>query len=181
MSAKRTTPILIAVLVACLGLAAAAQAQTTKVAVINSQQAFLTSTEGKKATAQLQDMENKLKADLSRMDNEIKATETKINTQRMTLSNEAMIQLQSELDRKTTARKRREEDGAREGQQFQINLMNRMRGEMISIIEGLAKEKGFDLILDLGQSGVVYFNPVLDVTEEVIRRYDASKATAPKK
>jgi outer membrane protein len=180
MSIRKIAYPLIAVLV--LGLTAGAYAQqTTKAGVINSQQAFTASTEGKKAQAQLLDQENKIKSDLARLDAEIKTLETKLTTQRMTLSNEAALQVQSDLDRKTTARKRREEDGAREAQQLQISLIQRIRGEMVGIIEGLAKERGLDLILDLGASGIVFFNPAMDITDEVIRRYDAAKAAAPKK
>ena len=182
MSARKTVGILIAVCVAGLGFTAAAQAQQpTKIGVINSQQAFTASAEGKKAQNQLMDLENKLKSDLSRLDNEIKALETKLTTQRMTLSNETAIQLQSDLERKTTARKRREEDGGREGQQLQMTLIQKIRGEMVGVIDGLAKEKGLDLILDLAESGTVFFNPTIDITDEVIRRYDAAKAAAPKK
>jgi outer membrane protein len=165
-----------------LGLAVGAQAQQTmKTGVINSQQAFTASAEGKKAQAQLQDQENKVKSDLARLDAEIKALQTKLSTQRMTLSNEAALQIQSDLDRKTTARKRREEDGGREAQQLQISLIQRIRGEMVGVIEGLAKERGLDLILDLAASGIVFFNPTMDITDEVIRRYDAAMAAAPKK
>lgn len=180
MSIRKFVYPLIAILV--LGFAAGAQAQQTlKIGVINSQQAFTASAEGKKAQAQLQDQENRIKSDLARLDTEIKALDAKLSTQRMTLSNEAALQVQSDLDKKTTARKRREEDGAREAQQLQISLVQRIRGEMVGIIEGLAKEKGLDLILDLGASGIVYFNPTMDLTDEIIRRYDAVKATAPKK
>ncbi len=179
MSFRKYAFPLIAVLVLGFGAAAYAQ-QPTKIGVINSQEAFTASAEGKKAQAQLMAQDNKIKSDLARLDAEIKSLETKLTTQRMTLSNEAALQIQSDLDRKTTARKRREEDGAREAQQLQIALIQKIRGEMVGIIEGLAKEKGLDLILDLGASGVVFFNPALDVTAEVIRRYDASKAAAPK-
>ncbi len=180
MSARKIAKPLIAVL--ALGLAAAAYAQqTTKIGVINSQQAFTASTEGKKAQAQLQDQENKIKSDLARIDAEIKTLETKLSTQRMTLSNDAAVQIQSDLERKTTARKRREEDGTREAQQLQLNLIQRIRNEMVGIIDGLAKERGLDLILDLGASGIVFFNPALDLTDEVIRRYDAAKTATPKK
>jgi outer membrane protein len=180
MSVRKIAYSLIAILV--LGCAAGAYAQqTTKAGVINSQQAFTASVEGKKAQAQLLDQENKIKSDLARLDTEIKTLETKLTTQRMTLSNEAALQIQSDLDKKTTTRKRREEDGTREAQQLQISLVQKIRGDMVGLIEALAKEKGLDLVLDLGASGIVFFNPALDITDEVIRRYDAAKAAAPKK
>jgi hypothetical protein len=37
------------------------------------------------------------------------------------------------------------------------------------------------MIFDLAKSGAVYFNPVVDITEEVIKKYDASKAAATKR
>jgi len=47
------------------------------------------------------------------------------------------------------------------------------------IIEQVRIDKGLDLIFDLTRSGTVYFNPALDLTDEVVRRYDASKTAAP--
>jgi len=159
--------------------AAAGLAQTPlKVAVVNSQRAFELSAEGKRIAAQLQERDAKIKSDLQKMDDAIRALETRLNTQRLTLTQEAGIQLQSEIDRKTTDRKRAEEDGGREWQQLQVNLITKMRGDMVVLIEGIAKEKGYDLVLDLAASGTVYFNPAIEITDEVVRRYDTSKATS---
>lgn len=172
---RRATLIVLSI----LALAAAGFAQTAiKIGVVNSQRAFELSAEGKRIAAQLQERDAKIKSDLQKMDDAIRALETRLNTQRLTLTNEAGIQLQSEIERKTTERKRAEEDGAREWQQLQVNLITKMRGEMVSLVEGVAKEKGFDLVLDLAASGTVYYNPAIEITDEVVRRYDTSKATA---
>ena len=179
MTTRKMAAPLIALFV--LSFAAAGFAQQLKVGVVNSQNAFNTSLEGKKAQAQLQDKDNKIKADLAKLDNEIKQLQTKLSTQQMTLTNEAAVQIQSDIDKKTTSRKRMEEDATRDMQQIQYALIQRIRGEMVGIIEAIAKEKGYDLVLDLGASGIVFFNPTIDITEEVIKRYDATKAAAPKK
>lgn len=42
-------------------------------------------------------------------------------------------------------------------------------------VEGVAKNKEFRLVLDLSTTGVWYFDSSLDITNEVIRRYDAAK------
>jgi len=179
MTIRKMAAPLIALFV--LGFAAAGFAQQVKVGVVNSQNAFNTSLEGKKAQGQLQDKDNKIKADLAKLDNEIKQLQTKLSTQQMTLTNEAAVQIQSDIDKKTTARKRLEEDATRDMQQVKYALIQRIRGEMVGIIEAIAKEKGYDLVLDLGASGIVFFNPTIDITDEVIKRYDATKAAAPKK
>jgi Skp family chaperone for outer membrane proteins len=48
---------------------------------------------------------------------------------------------------------------------------------VIPIIEGLGKERNLEIIFDLANSGAVFVNPMIDLTEEVIKRYNASKAT----
>ena len=169
---------LIALAAAVLIPAASASAQTSKLGVINSQVAFQNSAEGKRAATQFQAREDKVKADLARLDNDLRALETRLNTQRMTLSNEALLQLQGDIERKTTERKRTEEDAGKDMQQLQMNLIQKIRNEMIVIINQLAVERGFDLVLDVAASGIVYFNQGIDITDEVVRRYDATK-TAP--
>jgi outer membrane protein len=154
--------------------------QTGKIGVLNSQAVLERSAEGKKVIAQLQDRDKKGQSDLARLDNEIKQLETKLTTQRLTLTDEAAMQINSDLERKRTDQKRLSEDHVREMQELQYRLFNKVQGELIPIIEGLGKEKGMDIIFDLQKSGAVYFSPVIDVTEEVIKRYDASKAAPAK-
>jgi outer membrane protein len=50
---------------------------------------------------------------------------------------------------------------------------------MVTVIEAFRKEQGYDLVLDLGTSGVVTLNPAIEITDEIVRRYDATKAAAP--
>ncbi|MGA2361300.1 MAG: OmpH family outer membrane protein [Candidatus Aminicenantales bacterium] len=153
--------------------------QTVKIVVVNSARAFERSAEGKKAIAQLQQRDAKIKADIQSKEDAIRALESRLNTGRMTMTQDALLALQVDIDKKSTERKRYEEDGARDFAQFRDNLVARIRAEMVTIIIALRKEKGYELVLDLASSGVVDFDPALDVTDEVIRRYDASKAAAP--
>ena len=154
--------------------------QTGKIGVINSQMVLEKSVEGKRAITQLQDKDKKSQSDLAKLDNEIKQLEAKLSTQRLTLTDEAAMQINSDLEKKKTDQKRLSEDAVREIQELQYRLFNKVQGELIPIIEGLGKEKGMDVIFDLAKSGAVYFNPIIDLTDDVIRRYDASKAAPAK-
>ncbi len=127
--------------------------------------------------AQLQDKDKSNSSKISTMDEKIRELETKLNTQRLTLTQESILQLTSELERKRTERKRFAEDSLRELQELRFRLFTKVQDEVIPIIEGLGKERNLDIIFDLANSGAVYINPTIDLTEEVIRRYDASKAT----
>ena len=166
-------------LILLAAVASFAQQQAYKIGIINSAKAFETSSEGKKAYAQFQERDNKIKTDLQRQDDAIRALENRMTTGRLTMTQEALIATQADHDKKQTERKRYEEDATRDFQTFQQNVVQKIRNEMVTIIEALSKERGFDLVLDLATSGVVTFYPAIDITDEVVKRYDASKVSAP--
>jgi len=68
------------------------------------------------------------------------------------------------------------EDANRDMQELQQRLFLKIQSEVMPVIAKLGQEKGIDLILDLRASGVLYFNPAIDLTDEVIKRYDAGKS-----
>jgi Skp family chaperone for outer membrane proteins len=171
-----TMVLLAAVMVVMCGLLV--QAQTIKVGIVNSQEILEKSIEGKKAIAQLEEKNRKTQQDLAKLDDQIRQLETKLNTQGLTMTQEAIISLSADLDRKRTERQRMAEDATKDMQELQQRLYLKIQNEVMPIINKLGQEKGLDLILDLRASGVLYFNPVVDLTSEVIRRYDATKTPA---
>jgi Skp family chaperone for outer membrane proteins len=150
--------------------------QAIKIGIVNSQQVLEDSIEGKKIMAQLEEKDKQNREALTKLDDEIRRLETKLSTQRLTLTQEAMAQLSSDIERKRTERKRFTEDTYSEMQELTGRLFNRIQNELLPIIEQIGKEKNMDLIFDLARSGTIYFNPVIDLTPDVIKAYDASKA-----
>jgi len=169
-------------LVGTAALAAGLTAQTVvKIGVLDSQRVLETSAEGKRAIAQLEDRNKKLQAEVVKLNDQIKSLEGRLSTQRLTLTPEAAQAINADLVRKQTEQKRLSEDAGRELQELQFKLLNKIQAELIPLIEALGKEKDLDIIFDLAKSGAVYFKPTADLTDEVIRRYDASKAAPPAK
>ena len=150
--------------------------QPTKIGVINSQEVLQKSTEGIEVMARMQEKDQSNQTKLTKLDEEIRQLETKLNTQRLTLTQESIIQLTSDLERKRTERKRFAEDSLRELQELRFRLFNKVQNEVLPIIEEIGKERNLDIIFDLTNSGAVYFSPTIDITAEVIKKYDASKA-----
>ncbi len=178
MNRVRTiAPFIILFILAIAGVSYAQQ--VTKIAIINSQKAFETSLEGKKALGQLQDLDTKIKANLQKMDDAIRLLENRLNTGRLTMTNDALLGIQADIDKKTTERKRYEEDQNRDAQALANNQIQKIRTEMVAVIEALAKERGLELVLDTATSGVVTASPAIDITDEVVRRYDQTKAATP--
>ena len=154
--------------------------QPNKIGVIDSQQVLEKSAEGKKVLAQLEDKNKRNQDRLTKQDEDIRRIETELNTQRLTLTQEALMQKNTDLERKRTERKRTAEDLYREMNELTQRLFARIQNELLPIIEQIGKEKGLDIIFDLGKSGAVYFNPAVNLTADVIKRYDESKVPTKK-
>jgi outer membrane protein len=177
MSLRNTSKIVLIPLFLAVLVTLGYSQQAFKIGVVNSQDVLEKSAEGKRVMAQIQDKDKQNQDRLSALDEEIRNLETRLNTQRLTLTNEAMMQLTSDLEKKRTERKRYAEDSLREMQEFTGRLFQRVQNELLPIIEQLGKDRNLDLIFDLARSGAIYFNPTIDLTQEVITRYDASKAS----
>jgi Skp family chaperone for outer membrane proteins len=149
---------------------------TKNVAVIDSQKAFEKSNEGQKIISQLQAKDHEIQLELAKIDDQIQDLETRLNMQKFTLKDEAKQKIIFNLDKLRVERKRYEEDSVKEYRQLQFRLYNRLRSEVLPIIETVAREQGFAIVFDLSGSSVAYFDPVFDITAEVIKRYNASKA-----
>ncbi len=158
------------------GLASLSYAQQLKIGVVNSSEVLERSAEGKKVLARLQDLDKQNQARISKLDTEIQQLQAQINTQRLTLTQEALSQKVADLDRKQTQRKRDAEDAYANMTETSNRLLQRIQDELLPIVTQLGKEKALDVIFDLGKSGAVYFNPTIDLTADVIKRYDAAKA-----
>jgi outer membrane protein len=173
----RTIALVAAAAVGFAGSIAAQEA--SKLGVINSQDILDKSVEGQRVLAQLQAADKKYTETITRLDDQIKQLQNRLSTQRLTLTPDAAAALQLDIQKKQTERQRTAEDAARAMQELQARTLDQLQREILPIIEQFRKEKGFDVIFDLGKSGVVFMSPALDLTAEILRRYDALKAAPP--
>ncbi len=152
--------------------------QSPKIAAVDVQKTFEQSAEGKSVISQLRQKEQTIMGELEKLDKQILTLETKLNTQKLTLTDEAQQKLAFELESARIQRKRAEEDSTKEFQRLQFTLVSRLRSEVYSVIQNYAREQQIGLIFDLSApAGVIYCEPALDITSEIIRRYDAAKAS----
>jgi Skp family chaperone for outer membrane proteins len=158
-----------------LALTASAWAQN-KIGIVNSQDVLEKSAEGKRVLARLQDADKQNQAKVATLDDQIRRIQTELSTQRITMTEEAILQKSADLERKNTERKRIAEDAYSSMQEMSQRLLGKLQSELIPIVEQIGKEKGLDIVFDLKNSGAVYWSPTVDLTAEVIKRYDASKA-----
>lgn len=174
--------IALVALVATAVISALALAQEGgKLGTINSQEVLEKSVEGKKAIAQLQAADKKYSDEIAQLDDQIKQLQNRLTAQRLTLTPEAAAGIQADIQKKQTDRQRKVEDATQSMQQLQATMLSQIQSDLMPIIEQLRKDKNLDLIFDVTKGGTVFSNSSLDLTQEVIRRYDALKPAPPVK
>lgn len=157
-----------------------AQQTTRVVGVVNSADVLQKSIEGKNILARLEDKNKADQTKLANMDEDIRQIENRLTTQRLTLTNEVLMSMSSDLEKKRTDRKRFAEDSSRDYEELWGRLSNKLQSEVVPIIEQIGKEMNLEVIFDLARGNIIYVSPSVDLTAEVIKRYDASKAPTKK-
>jgi outer membrane protein len=155
--------------------------EASKLGMINSQEILDKSVEGQRVLAQLQAADKKYTESITRLDDQIKQLQNRLSAQRLTLTVDAAAGIQADIQKKQMERQRTAEDAARGMQELQAATSIQLQTQLRPIIEQLRKDKGLDVVFDLVKSGTVFVSPSLDLTAEVIRRYDALKAAPPAK
>ena len=182
-------------LLAALAAAGTALAQdaakSPKVAVIDMSRVSAESLLGKSYAAQLEKLQNDINAEatkkqteLGKMDAAVKALQDELEKQGAVLSQEARDRKQQEIVRKGRERQAFLEDGQGEinrmrerAQQQAQSINNEFQLKVRPIVEQVAKDKGYDLVLD---SQVAYtINKDYDITRDVIVKADEAEKTKP--
>ena len=84
------------------------------------------------------------------------------------------------MQNKKTEQKRFAEDAQNEARMKQQTEFENIQKELMPIIEKIAKDDGFTLILDVTTAGIAYVDPATDITEKVVKAFDVSSAAPPK-
>lgn len=174
----RNRVYLMSLLLCLLGAPALALAQAAvpgKIGIINNiQEAIFASEEGKKALADLQKKFQPRQDDLQRQQQEIQALNEQLQKQAATLSDEERVRLSRDLEDKQKIFKRATEDFNAEVQGDREDALRRIGRKMMVVLNEYARQNGYILVVDAAQINVYYASPEIDLTAEIIRRFNAA-------
>jgi Skp family chaperone for outer membrane proteins len=94
------------------------------------------------------------------------------------MSDDARAQVQREIDKLTVDIQRMTQDAQQELQDMQNQLQLEFQRKVGPIIEQVATERSIQMLFSQGDSGLVWADVNLDLTNDVIRRFDAITAAA---
>jgi outer membrane protein len=158
--------------------AQSAASASNKIGVINMQGAIAGTADGKKVIADLQKKYAPRQQELQRLQQEIQAIQDQLSKQSATLSDEEQGRLNREAEDKQKLLKRSTEDAQNDFNQDRDEAINRIGKKMVQVIHDYASQNGFTLIMDGAQIPIYYAATDLDITAEIVKRYDAANPVA---
>lgn len=173
---------IIAPAIALAGAAIAfGQAAPVKVGIIHVQNAIISTRDGQKAVADLQNRFTPKKEELDKKQAEIKGLQEQLQRGSNTISEEARNKLIRDIDEKTKRLQRDTEDAQMEFDQEQGKVMQDVGGKLMAVLDKYAKDNGYAVILDVSAqtTPVLWAANGVDITKDVIDLYDKAPAGAP--
>jgi outer membrane protein len=158
-----------------------AQAATPKIGLLNVIKAISECAEGKQALGEYEKKAAAKQEELEKKNVEVQELQKQLQSQARTLNDESRATLTKNIDSKTTELQRAQDDARKEFQQMQNEILGRIGNRVGPLVQQYAKENNFSLIVDYSNqsSQVIYFDPAMDITEEIIKRADAAQIPAP--
>lgn len=153
----------------------------SKIAFINTQRIAGESAEGRAATAKLKALNDKKVSELNERQKQLQAAQAKLQSGGSVLSDAARVDLEKSIEKLQVDIQRYTQDAQAEVQELNNQLQGDFERKLRPIIAAVSAEKG--LLLVFGpDSGIVWADSGLDITADVIKRFDqgAAPAAAPK-
>jgi outer membrane protein len=162
---------------------AAASAQTSpagKTVILQLQTAVLNTREGPQAFTALDAKFAPRKAELEKKQIEIGALQEQYQKRAATFSAEAQRALGREIDKKTKALNYEAETTQTDYEQEQADIIQGIERKFHAVVDKYARDNGFGIVLDVTnpQTGAFWWGNALDITNEVVRVYDAAYPVA---
>ena len=151
-----------------------------KIAYVDVQTIASNSAEGRAATQKIQDLQKKKTAELSEKQKALQALQTKLQQGGTVISDSARGQLEKDIEKQNRELQFLQQDAQAEIQQLQQDLQQEFQTKLQPVIDQVAKEKGLHYVFSIRDSGAIWANVGLDLSAEVVKRFDAA-AKAPAK
>jgi outer membrane protein len=163
-----------AVLLAGVGLGTAAWAEEPKIGFVDLQRALNECDAGKGARERfLGEMEAK-QARLRKEKEEIDRKREEFDKKAMVLREKERLGMEQQLEDQGVAFKRKYEDYQKELKRMDTEYTGAILKDLEAVIAELGSEGTYTVIFEVQSSGIVYGDPGVDLTQEVIRRYNAA-------
>ena len=165
------------ILAVTLVLAAAtpAAAQNLKVGIVDLQRALNESSAGKKAKEQFKVEFDRMQDSLKREKDQLDRVKDELDKKSVVLKEDQRKTMAEDFERKRLSLRRKLEDSDAELRKKDQELTGSILKDLAVVIQEIGARDGYTLILENSSSAVLYGSKSIDLTDEVIRGFDARK------
>lgn len=162
--------------IAALALAAAlvvpslARSQALGVAIVDSRRAAANSREGKAAEQQLKDLSSRKREEFTPKEEKLKRAREEYETQRFVLSREAIQEREIDIMKMQRNLERDLEEAQEEMAIEERKLMQPILRNILRVVTEVARDQGYQVVLERGSPGVLFYAQELDITDQVIAK-----------
>ena len=136
------------------------------------------SSEGKNLNDRVKALNDQKVRELNEKNKALQSAQQKLDTGGSVLNDTARAQLQADIERQQRDIQRFTEDAQQDLQALQQQLQEEFTRKLNPVLEKVAKEKQVHMVFNATESGLVWADPSMDLTSDIIRTLDAS-APAP--
>ena len=166
--------LLVSVFVCCCVLPVSAA--DFKIGYIDLQKALNQSEAGKSAKDKIAQRVKDHETNIEARQKELKKLKDDIDKQGLLLSEDARAAKERDYQQKLKEFQRLTKDAQEEVQQKDSDFTRQILEDLSKVIQEFGAREGFSMILEKTESAVLYADDKSDLTERVIRAYDASRS-----
>jgi Skp family chaperone for outer membrane proteins len=159
----------------------AAPAVVPKIAIVNVQEAILSTNEGKKELDALQQRFAPRQTELRSLYSEIQTLQKQFEATQGQVTDEERATRARAIEAKQKTLQRNSDDFQADVQQAQQEIGRRIGGKMQSVLQKYAQDRSYWLVLDVSvqQNQVVWANHGTDITGDLVNAYNAQYPATP--
>ena len=150
-----------------------AGAADMRIAIIDFQRILDDSRAGKAAQETINQEGRQMEAELKAKGDALEQMKEQLQKDAMVMNKETREAKEREFRIQVNDFRESQQEFAKKARELQIRAMGKIRHEVDALAKAYAEEKGFTLMIEKQEAGVIYAPAGVDVTDEIIRRYDA--------
>jgi outer membrane protein len=157
----------------------AQEAPKLTVAVIDVQQVVNESAAGKETMTRLRKAQDDKVAEGRKKADDLDGLRKQLATQRATLTDTRVAELEKQIEDRQVELQRFSDDTKQFLADAQRRELDALEKQIMPIINEIGREQKIQMIFNKFQSGLVYADDAVDITEQVVRRFNTRITAAP--
>jgi outer membrane protein len=152
-------------------------ADVAKIGVIDFEKIIKESSSGKLTQKELKKKGDEFQGKLKKEKDSLDALSKAFEREALVLSPEKKRDKEREFRIRVNDFKKMQEDYTKELRRIEIEKINQMQKDIFQIANDLGKKEGFLLVIERKTAGVIYMPATVDITDQIIKKYNAKVAT----